>query len=172
MYQGCVPSLLIHGVRPAIAAMRRALKLSEETFDTRRLLWLLRRHRVIIVACVLVGALIPTALMLSHSTSYTATSLVLVPNPANSASSEGSGESIPADSNATDSVYPAASSAVLGAAGSKVTPRLSTQTAQKRVSATVLATNLVQIKATGSSPCGRCIGQRGGRATRWFRNGI
>ena len=54
-------------------------QLSEQTFDLRRVLWLMRRQRTIVAACVLVGALIPTILMLWRPTSYTATSIVLVP---------------------------------------------------------------------------------------------
>ena len=41
---------------------------------------------------------------------------------------------------------------MLGPAGSRVTPRVTLQAAQNRVSAAPLATNLVQITATGSSP--------------------
>jgi capsular polysaccharide biosynthesis protein len=125
-------------------------QLSEQTFDMRRFLWPLRRRRSIVAACVLVGALIPTVLMVRHPASYTATSLVLVPSSASATESGGSnGDS--SNSNVTDSAI-AVSSVVLGVAGSRVTPHLTLQTAEKRVTATAVATNLVQIKATGSSP--------------------
>src|ERR1700733_10890415 len=125
-------------------------QLSEQTFDMRRFLWPLRRRRSIVAACVLVGALIPTVLMVRHPASYTATSLVLVPSSASATESGGSnGDS--SNSNVTDSAI-AVSSVVLGVAGSRGTPHLTLQTAEKRVTATAVATNLVQIKATGSSP--------------------
>ncbi len=125
--------------------------MSEQRLNLRRVLWLLRRQRSIVAACVLLGALIPTAWILRHPTSYGATSLVLVPSSASSTSSQGSNGAPSANSNLTDSEI-AVSSAVLGTARSRVTPRLALQTAQKRVSASALATNLVQIRATGSSP--------------------
>jgi len=124
--------------------------LSEQTFDVGRVLWLLRRRRAVVAGCVLVGALLPTIIMLSRPTSYAATSLVLVPTPSSSASSGGSnGGSV--NSNTTDSAI-AESSAVLTAATTRVVPHVTLQEAQKRVSATALATNLVQITATGPSP--------------------
>jgi capsular polysaccharide biosynthesis protein len=125
-------------------------QLHEQTFDLRRVLWLMRGHRTIVAACVLVGALIPTILMLRRSTSYTATSIVLVPtstaNNSSGGSTDGSG-----NGNVTDSAL-AVSSSVLGPAGSRVTPRVTPQAAQNRVSAAPLAANLVKIRATGSSP--------------------
>ena len=125
--------------------------MSEETLDIRRVLGLLRRRRSIVAVCVLVGALIPTVWTLWHPAPYSAKTLVLVPSSASSGSSGTSNGSPAADSNTTDSEI-AVSSAVLGAAGSKVTPRLSVQTAAKRVTATPVAANLVQISASGSSP--------------------
>ena len=127
--------------------------MTEQRLNVRRVLWILRRQRSFIAACVLVGALIPTAWVLWHPMTYSATSLVLVPNFDGNASSPGSsGNGAPsANSNLTDSQI-AVSSAVLDRARSIVTPPLTLQTAQQRVSATALATNLVQIKATGSSP--------------------
>ncbi len=122
----------------------------EQTFDLRRVLWLLRRRRTILAAFTLVGALIPTILMLSRSTPYTATSIVLVPTSAANDSSGGSAGGS-TNGNVTDSAL-AVSSAVLGAAGSKATPPVTLEAAQHRVSAAPLATNLVQITATGSSP--------------------
>jgi len=125
-------------------------QLSEQTFDMRRVLWLLRRQRSIVAACVLVGAIIPAVLMLWHPASYTATSLVLVPNSTSNTASGGS-NGASGDANVTDSAI-AGSSVVLGVAGARVTPHLTLQTAERRVTASALATNLVQIKATGSSP--------------------
>jgi capsular polysaccharide biosynthesis protein len=124
--------------------------LSEQTLDVGRVLWLLRRQRSIVAACVLVGALIPTVVMLWRPTSYTSTSLVLVPASASNGSS-GVSSGASANSNITDKAI-AVSSAVLAAAGSRVTPHVTLQAAQNQVSATAVATNLVQITATGSSP--------------------
>jgi capsular polysaccharide biosynthesis protein len=122
----------------------------EQTFDMRRVLWLLRRRRSMVAVFVLVGALIPTALMLSRPTQYTATSLVLVPTASATAGAGGATAST-TNGNVTDSAL-AVSSAVLGTAGSRVTPRVTLQAAQDRVSATPVATNLVQITATGTNP--------------------
>ena len=122
----------------------------EQTLDMRRVLWLLRRQWWIVAACVFVGALIPTVAMLWNTTSYTSTSLVLVPTSANSGSSGGSNGG-PGNNNTTDSAI-AESAAVLTAAASKVTPHITLQAAQSRVKAAAVATNLVQITATGSSP--------------------
>ena len=124
--------------------------MSEQRLNIRRVLRLLRRQLSIVVACVLLGALIPTVWILLQPESYSATSLVLVPNSTTNASSEGSSGAASANSNLTDSEI-AVSSAVLGTAASKVTPRLTLQAVQKRVSATAQATNLVQIKAVGPS---------------------
>lgn len=125
-------------------------QLFEQTLDMRRVLWLLRRQWWIVAACVFVGALIPTVAMLWNTTSYTSTSLVLVPTSANSGSSGGSNGG-PGNNNTTDSTI-AESAAVLTAAASKVTPHITLQAAQSRVKAAAVATNLVQITATGSSP--------------------
>ncbi len=124
--------------------------LSEQRLDVRRVLWLLRTRRSLVAACVLVGALVPVIAMLGRPTSYAATSLVLVPTPANSGSSGGSSGSS-ANTNITDSAI-AQSSAVLTSAASQVAPHITAQAAQDRVRATAVATNLVQITATGSSP--------------------
>ena len=125
-------------------------QLSEQTLDMGRVLWLLRRQRRVVAACVLVGALIPAIVMLGRPTSYASMSLVLVPTPASSGSSAGSNGSS-ANTNITDSAI-AESSEVLAAAASKVAPHITLQAAQNRVKATAIATNLVQITATGSSP--------------------
>jgi succinoglycan biosynthesis transport protein ExoP len=124
-------------------------QLPEQRIDWRRLLWLMGRQRTMVAACVLVGALLPAILVLLRSTSYTATSIVLVPS--SSASNAAGGSTASGNGNVTDSEL-AVSSAVLGPAGSSVTPRVTSLAAQHRVSATPVATNLVQITATGSSP--------------------
>jgi len=127
-------------------------QLSEQRLDLERVLWLLRRQWRFVVACVLVGALIPTAMMLLRPTSYTSTSLVLVPTSVSGGSSASAGSNgNSANNNTTDSVI-AKSAAVLGAAGSKVSPPVTLQAAQSRVSAEPIAANLVQITASGSSP--------------------
>jgi len=123
--------------------------LPEQRIDWRRVLWLMGRQRTIVAACVLVGALLPAVLVLLRSTSYTATSIVLVPS--SSADNAAGGSTATGNGNVTDSEL-AVSSAVLGPAGSSVTPRVTPLAAQHRVSATAVATNLVQITATGSSP--------------------
>ena len=124
--------------------------MSEQTLDVGRVLWLVRRRRAVVAACVLVGALVPTIVMLWRPTSYTSTSLVLVPTPSGGSSSGGSsGGSV--NSNVTDSAI-AQSSAVLTAAAARVAPHVTLQQAQKRVSVAPLSTNLVQVTATGSSP--------------------
>lgn len=119
----------------------------EQTYDIRRVLWHLRRQRSLVAVCVLVGALIPTVLLFVRPASYSATSLVIVPNSLSSASGGSNGDPS-VNSNVTDSEI-ATSSAVLGPAGAHVVPHLSFEAAQKRVSATALASNLLQIKATG-----------------------
>src|SRR6185312_3352227 len=124
--------------------------LPEQTFDLRRILWLMRRQRTIVAACVLVGALIPTILTQLRSPSYSATSIVLVPSSA-ATNTPGGTTSRSTNGNITD-IALAVSSAVLGPAGSRATPRVTLQAAEHRVSAVPLATNLVKITATGSSP--------------------
>ena len=124
-------------------------QLPEQRIDWRRVLWLMGRQRTIVAACVLVGALLPAILVLLRSTSYTATSIVLVPG--SSASNAAGGSTVASgNGNVTDSEL-AVSSAVLGPAGSSVTPQVTPLVAQHRVTATPVATNLVQITATGSS---------------------
>ena len=83
----------------------------EERIDLRRVLSLMRRQRTIVAACVLVGALIPTILLLWRSPSYSATSIVLVPTSYASSLASTNG-------NVSDSAL-AVSSAVLGPAGAK-----------------------------------------------------
>ena len=124
--------------------------MSEQTLDMGRVFWLLRRQWWIVVACVLVGALVPTIAMLARPASYTSTSLVLVPTSVNGGSSGGSNGGS-GNNNTTDSAI-AESAAVLTAAGSRVSPPVTLQAAQSRVKATAIASNLVQITATGSSP--------------------
>jgi capsular polysaccharide biosynthesis protein len=124
--------------------------LPEQRIDWRRVLWLMGRQRAVVAAFVLVGALLPAILIVLRSPSYTATSVVLVPNSSSSNTAGGTTGST-GSGNVTDSEL-AVSSAVLGPAGSSVTPRVTSQAAQHRVSATAVATNLVQITATGSSP--------------------
>ena len=150
MYQRSCRSLPHCGCRARDRDAEEGAQLSEQSLDVGRVLWLLRRQRSVVAACVLVGALIPTVVMLWRPTSYTSTSLVLVPASAsNGTSGVSSGAS--ANSNITDRAI-AVSSAVLAAAGSRVTPHVTLEAAQNQVSATAVATNLVQITATGSSP--------------------
>ena len=102
------------------------------------MLWLLRRQRSVVAACILIGALVPTVAMLWRPTSYSSTSLVLVSTPAGSGSSGGSSAgSSTSNTNITDSAI-AESSAVLAAAAAKVAPHVTLQEAQKRVSAAPL----------------------------------
>jgi Chain length determinant protein len=122
----------------------------EQRYDIRRVLWHLRRQRVLVAVCVLVGALIPAVLMFARPASYSATSLVIVPNSLGNASN-GSNGAPSVNSNVTDSQI-AVSSAVLGPAGARVSPHLSFQAVAKQVNATALASNLLQIKAAGPSP--------------------
>ncbi len=150
MYQRSYRSLPHCGCRARDRDAEEGAQLSEQTLDVGRVLWLLRRQRSIVAACVLVGALIPTVVLLWRPTSYTSTSLVLVPASAGNGTSGGS-SGASANSNITDRAI-AVSSAVLAAAGSRVTPHVTLQTVQNQVSATAVATNLVQITATGSSP--------------------
>jgi capsular polysaccharide biosynthesis protein len=127
-------------------------QLSEQTLDVGRVLWLMRRRRSVVAACILIGALVPTIVLFWRPTSYTSTSLVLVSTPASSGSSGGSSaSSSTSNTNITDSAI-AESSTVLTAAAARVAPHTTLQEAQKRVKATAVATNLVQITATGSSP--------------------
>ncbi len=124
--------------------------MSEQTLDLRRVLWLLRRHRGTVVACVLVGALTPVMVMLLRPSSYAATSLVLVPtSTSNGSSATSAGGS--ANSNVTDSAI-AESASVLNEAASRMAPHITLQEAQSRVSASAVGTNIVQITATGPSP--------------------
>ena len=126
--------------------------MSEQTLDVGRVLWLMRRQRSVVAVCILIGALVPTIVMLWRPTPYTSTSLVLVSTPGSSASSGGSSaSSANSNTNVTDSAI-ADSSTVLKAAASKIVPHITLEQAQKRVTATAIATNLVQITATGSSP--------------------
>lgn len=125
-------------------------QISEQALNVGRMLWLLRRRRSILAAFVLVGAVVPAVVMLLRPPSYTSAALVLLPTPSGTSSS-GSSSGGPVNSNVTDSEI-ADSAAVLTTAASKVTPHVSLQTAERRVTATPIATNLVQISATGSSP--------------------
>jgi Chain length determinant protein len=125
--------------------------LSEQRLDTGRVFWLMRRQRWVVAAFVLIGALIPAAWVLTRPKSYTSTALVLVPNSAGNGTTGGSNGAATANGNITDSAL-ALSAAVLGEAGSKVTPHLTLESAQHQVTATPVATNLVQITASGTSP--------------------
>ncbi len=125
--------------------------MSEQTLDTGRVFWLLRRQRWLLAAFVLVGALIPAAIVFTRPKSYTSTAMVLVPNSEATTNTAGGSNGTTSNSNITDSAI-AVSSAVLGAAGSKVTPEVTIQTAQARVKAAPVASNLVQITASGPSP--------------------
>ena len=125
--------------------------MSEQALDTGRVLWLLRRRPWLLAAFVLIGALIPAAVIFSRPKSYTSTSMVLVPNSEASANGSGGSTGTTSNSNITDSAI-AESAAVLGVAGSKVSPQVTIQSAQHSVSAAPVGTNLVQITASGSSP--------------------
>ncbi len=138
-------ALFLEGVRPP--RPRKDCRLSEQVFDVREALQLVRQQRWMVTACVLVGALIPIGVILSRPPSYSAVSLVLVPNSTNASSSSNSA----AAGNITDTDI-AVSSTILGRAGAETTPPISYQTAKQRVTAVPVATNLVQITASGTSP--------------------
>ena len=86
--------------------------------------------------------------MLRHPPMDSSTALVLVPGGSSSALSASPAQG---NTNATDSEI-AITSAVLGPAGSSLHPALSFDEAKKRVTATAVGTNLVQITASGSTP--------------------
>jgi len=121
--------------------------LSEQVFDVRGALQLVRQQRWTVAACVLIGALIPLGVILWRPPSYSAVSLVLVPNSTNVSSSSSSS----ASGNITDTDI-AVSSTILGRAGAELSPPISYQTAKQRVTVVPVATNLVQITASGTSP--------------------
>jgi len=121
--------------------------LSEQVFDVRGALGALREQRRVVVVCVLVGVLAAAAFSFLRPPAYSATALVLVPQTANSAQTS-SGGAPPANSNATDTEI-ATSAAVLSDAGSRVNPHLSFLATKRRVTATAVAANLVQVTALG-----------------------
>jgi len=134
---------LLNERSPPARNSRKDRRLSEQVFDVREALQLVRQQRWTVAACVLIGALIPVAVILWQPPSYSAVALVLVPNTAN-ANSSSSG-------NITDTEI-AVSSTILGKAGSEISPPISFQSAKGRVTAVPVASNLVQITATGTSP--------------------
>ena len=118
--------------------------MSEQVLDVREALRLVRQQRWMVAACVLIGALVPAAVIFWRPPSYSAVALVLVPDTGASSSQSSS-----TSANVTDSEI-AGSSTILGRLG--VTPPISLQTAKQRVAVEPVATNLVQITATGTTP--------------------
>ena len=132
---------------PPAPSSRKDRRLSEQVFEVREALQLVRQQRWTVAACVLIGALIPVAVILWQPPSYSAVALVLVPSATNGSSSSNSS----ALGNVTDTEI-AVSSTILGRAGAEISPPISFQTAKQRVTAVPVAANLVQITASGTTP--------------------
>ncbi len=124
--------------------------MSEQAFDVRGPLGQLRQHCWTIAGIALIGALVGLGVVLWLPTTYSATALVLVPTNTSAANGTDSSGTPAANTNVTDSEI-ANSSAVLGAAAAKVTPPLSFAQAKQAVTVEPVASNIVQITATGSS---------------------
>ncbi|HEY3941609.1 MAG TPA: Wzz/FepE/Etk N-terminal domain-containing protein [Acidimicrobiales bacterium] len=123
--------------------------MAEQAFDTRELRRRLGRHRGTVGALAVLGALVSVVLAALDPPTYSATSLVLLPD---SAAAVGGSSGSPAPGNSTTDSVIATSSAVLSPALAKVDPSLSPGAARSRVRAAPTATDIVQISATGTTP--------------------
>jgi capsular polysaccharide biosynthesis protein len=134
---------LIHSIKHR----RERVSLSEQMFDARGVLRVLREHRVLLAALTLLGAGAAVVTMVLLPPSYTATSLVLIPGSSNAPTTPGAPSS---NGTSTDCAI-ATSASLLVPALAKVHPRLSLAEAKQRVRAVSTATNIVQISADGTT---------------------
>jgi capsular polysaccharide biosynthesis protein len=150
MYQSHRRSLIQQGEFHSNSERGEGSQLSEQAFDVRGAVGQLRQHSWTIAGFALIGALVGAGVLLWLPKTYSATALVLVPTNSSSASASNSSGSPSPNTNVTDSEI-ANSSAVLGKAAAKSVPRLTIAEAKRSVTAQPIASNIVQITATGSS---------------------
>ena len=145
------PTPSLHGTWPAIATPRRGHNCLNRRWYARRVLWLLRSRRWLVAACVLVGRSDPSNRRAGAPDVVYVDVLGPRADTRPTVAHRG-GPAEPRRIPTSPTARSLESSAVLAAAASRVDPRITSQTAQDRVRATTIATNLVQITATGSSP--------------------
>lgn len=120
--------------------------MSEQVIDLRSTWAILRRRTGVLVAAAALGAAGGAATAYVQPPAYTSTSMVLLP-------SAGPGSSAAASSHSIDTqVAIAQSQAVLGPAGQAVTPSLSGQQVAALVTVESPTTDVLDIKATGTTP--------------------
>ena len=126
--------------------------MSEQGVDLRSTWAVLRRRRGSLAAAALFGAVAGAGLLYVLPSPYASTSVVLLPT----ATQAGSGRTGGYD--AETQVLIAQSADVLGRAGLAVTPNLSTQGAQDRVTVEAPTSSILRSRRCSSSPCSRtCV---------------
>ena len=123
--------------------------MTEQLLDVRGSLRLIRRHWRTVAVFGLVGILAACVYQVLRPPTYHATSLVLLPG---SQSTGTSGSSGPSRNDITTDGRIATSAAVLAPAGQRVDAQLSLTELQARVTTSAVATGVLGVTATGSSP--------------------
>lgn len=117
--------------------------MSEQVLDLQSVVSTMRRHRRLLAALTLAGALAGAALLHLRPPMYASTAQVLLPPPPPSSSGAGRDP-------ATD-ISVALSDVVLGPAGAKVTPHLTATQVRHRVSVNAPTSNVLRIVAEGAT---------------------
>jgi capsular polysaccharide biosynthesis protein len=115
---------------------------AEQAIDMRSFFSNFRHHRTAVAVAVLLGAGAGAGLVVAMPPQYSSQSLVLLP-PVQAADSGGQ----PTGRNSATEVKVASSDAVLGPAGAKMTPRMSTRDVKKTVEISAPTNDVIQVEA-------------------------
>lgn len=119
--------------------------MAEQALDVRATLTLLRRHRFLVVAVILVGALAGVALAYLRPPLYSSVSMVLLPS-----GTEPNGEPVVRDPSTETRI--ASSDVVLGPAGEQLEPSLTAAEVREHVRIDASTNDVLTIEASASSP--------------------
>jgi len=126
--------------------------MSQQALDLRRSTHLVRRHKVLVGACVVLGILGGCAYSMLHPPMLTSTALVVLPQAAQNAAATGAADTGPDSYMATQAVI-AGSNAVLSDALPHVRPAMSLDKLRAEVQVAPSATSyIISVSASGKSP--------------------
>ena len=115
--------------------------MAEQAIDMRSFFSNFRHHRTAVAAAVLLGAGAGAGLVVAMPPQYSSQSLVLLPPV------QASDGGQPTSRNSATEVKIASSDAVLGPAGAKVTPQMSTREVKKTVEISAPTDDVIQVEA-------------------------
>jgi capsular polysaccharide biosynthesis protein len=118
---------------------------STQELDVKKAWRAIRRQRWVVAAVAAVGMLGGLAFALANPPMHTATSLVVLPPPANNA------ENAPGTQSIDTQVFIANSEPVLKSAGQNLTPPLAPKLIRERVDVKAVTQDVIEIKARGTS---------------------